>query len=488
MQTLGFARCIPRGLSNVMVAGLLLSLLNCKYEPSNSEGDSTDMLNTGEEVQVTTAPAGHFLNQRQAFSPDDEYLVFDNRNDDSKIGGNGRIQLVHIASKQVETVYEIPNQSFFGPGAGAVSFHPSKKEIVFIHGLNSASERIPYGFTRRIAMQVNLENENQFVRLEARDVVAPYTKGALRGGSHAYSYSSDGQMLSFTYNDAILAEESVTNPEVRDLRTVGAFLLDRQVAILGESNEENFDGNGFAFLLAGVSVDPRPGSDEISKAYEECWVGDTGYSKLDGTIQKRAMAFLGDVISESGERVTEVFIADIPDNPDSIVESVNAGSRISLPSVPAGVTQRRLTFTTGNKYPGVQGPRQWLRSSPDGSAVYFYQKNDEGIVQIYSVSPTNGKIEAVTTNDFSADTSFGMSSDGKYLAYGAEEVLYITRISDGRTLKVLDAKDKTSTNLSNINWSNSGHTLAYNRKVGQDGQAFFQLFILDLSTLLNPKL
>ncbi|WP_439488493.1 DUF3748 domain-containing protein [Algoriphagus sp.] len=441
-----------------------------------------------QETQLTFGQKGHFLNHRQAFSPDDKYLVFDNRNDDSKIGENGSIQLVHIVSKQMETVYEIPNQSFFGPGAGAVSFHPSKKEIVFIHGLNNASERIPYGFTRRIAMQVNLEKANQFMRLEARDVIAPYTNGALRGGSHAYSYSSDGLMLSFTYNDAILTRESVTNPAVHDLRTVGAFLLDRQVAILGESNEENFDGNGFAFLLAEVRSDPKPGSDEISKAYEECWVGDAGYSKLDGTIQKRAMAFLGDVISESDEKVTEVFIADIPDNSDSIIESVNAGSRISLPSVPAGVTQHRLTFTTGNKYAGVQGPRQWLRSSPDGSAIYFYQKNDGGIVQIHSVSPTDGKIEAVTNNDFSADTSFSLSSDGKYLAYGAKEALYITRISNGKTLKVLDATDPAYSSLSNINWSNSGHTLAYNRKVNQDGQAFFQIFTLNLSTFLTHTL
>ncbi|WP_057935684.1 DUF3748 domain-containing protein [Algoriphagus resistens] len=441
-----------------------------------------------EEIQLTHLPQGHFLNQRQAFSPDNEYLVFDNRNDDSQIGENGSIQLVHIASKQVETVYEIPNQSFFGPGSGAVSFHPSQKKIVFIHGLNNASESIPYGVTRRIAMQVNLEKENQFTRLEARDVVTPYTKGALRGGSHAYSYSSDGQLLSFTYNDAILADESVTNPEVRDLRTVGAFLLDKQVSILGEGNEENFDGNGFAFLLAEVTGNPKPGSDEISKAYEECWVGNAGYSKLDGTIQKRAMAFLGDVISESGEKVTEVFIADIPANSASIIESVNAGSRISLPSIPAGVRQRRLTFTTGNKYPGIQGPRQWLRTSPDGDAIYFYRKDDSGVVQIYSVSPNGGECNPVTANGFSSDTSFSLSSDGKYLAYGAKEALYITRVSDGKTSKILDAPDTAYSSLSNINWSNSGHTLAYNRKVDQDGQAFFQIFILNLTAFLNHNL
>ncbi|WP_439488342.1 DUF3748 domain-containing protein [Algoriphagus sp.] len=449
----------------------------------NKNISTTDHISI-KEIQLTHLPQGHFLNQRQAFSPDDEYLVFDNRNDDSKIGENGRIQLVHIASKQVETVYEIPNQSVFGPGSGAVSFHPSKKEIVFISGLKNASERIPYDFTRRFAMQVNLEKDNQFSSLEARDVVAPYTKGALRGGSHAYSYSSDGQMLSFTYNDAILAEESVTNPEVDDLRTVGAFLLDQKVSILGENSEENFDGNGFAFLLADVSINPKPGSDEIGKAYEECWVGDAGYTKLDGTVQMRAMAFLGDVISESGEKVTEVFIADIPEGTDNLIKSVNAGSRTRLPSIPTGVRQRRLTFTADNKHPGVQGPRQWLRSSPDGSAIYFYQKDVTGIVQIHSVSPTDGKVKVITKNSFPADTGFSLSSDGKYLAYGAKEALYATRVSEGETFMLLNAKGNTNS-LSNINWSHEGHKIAYNRKVELNGEAFYQIFTLDLSTLLK---
>lgn len=56
-----------------------------------------------------------------------------------------------------------------------------------------------------------------------RDVQELFIKGALRGGSHAYSYSLDGQMFSFTYNDEVLAKESQCDFSVQDLRTVGAF-------------------------------------------------------------------------------------------------------------------------------------------------------------------------------------------------------------------------------------------------------------------------
>ncbi|MFD2788559.1 hypothetical protein KCTC52924_00853 [Arenibacter antarcticus] len=450
----------------------------------NSNSTYIDLENL-QEVQLTNNPAGHFLNQRQAFSPHDKFLVFDNRNDDSKIGENAYIQLVDVDSKVITTIYELQNQTVVGPGSGAVSFHPFKNEVLFIHGLMNASKEHPYGITRRFAMQVDMDNSNTADPLEARDVKAPFTKGALRGGTHAYSYSSDGQFVSFTYNDEILENESNNNPNVSDLRTVGALLLGEKLTITGEKNKENFDGNSFAILLAEVKANPQFGSDEISKAYEECWVGDSGYVKTNGGNQKRALAFLGDVVSESGQKVTEVFIADIPEDISNLKNSVNTGSKTTLPSIPTGVKQRRLTFTTENKHPGVSGPRQWLRSSPDGSSLYFYQTDNNEIVQLYSVSPNGGKIKAITNNNFSPDTSFALSADGKYLAYGSQEALYVTAVENGETTLVLPASVNKGTHLSNINWSNSGYTIAYNRKVDYNGETFYQIFTLNLTKTLN---
>lgn len=457
---------------------MLLALVNCKNKMNQTTSDLI-------EIQVTSEPSGHMLNQRQAFSPDDLMLAFDGRNHDSKIGENAYIGVVTIESKEIQTIYKLNSQTAFGPGTGAVSFHPLENKVVFIHGLKNASEAIPYGFTRRFAMQVDLDNGNQSEAMEARDVNYPFTKGALRGGSHAYSYSADGHLVSFTYNDEVLEQKSKENPDVTDLRTVGAFLVGEKVEVSGEKNDQNFDGNSFAMLLAQVTAKPKPGSDEISKAYEECWVGNDGYAKSDGTRQKRALAFLGDVVSISGNQVTEVFISDIPDGNSNLMSSVSPGSLTELPSVPNRVKQRRLTFTTENKNPGIQGPRQWLRSSPDGSAIYFYQKGEAGKVQIYSISPNGGQIQAITANDFSPDTSFALSSDGKYLAYGAKEAIYLTSVGSGETFLVLPAPEKTSTQLSNVNWSNAGYTIAYNRKVNLNGEAFYQIFILDLTTFLK---
>jgi len=459
---------------------LIFTLIQCQTKDSTMT-EKKVML---QEIQLTTEPRGHILNQRQAFSPDDQFLVFDNRNDDSRIGENASIGIVNRETKELKTIYKLENQTVFGPGVGAVSFHPIKNEVVFIHGLMSANEEQPYTFTRRFAMRVDLDNTELSGPLEARDVIAPFTKGALRGGSHAYSYSADAQMVSFTYNDEILEKESKVNADIFDLRTVGTFLIGEQVSIEGSLNNERFEGNSFAILLAEVKANPEPGSDEISKAYEECWVGNGGYEKSDGSIQKRALAYLGDIVSESGEKVTEVFISDIPEDNSVLKSTTTSGTNFSLPAIPKGVNQRRLTHTIQDLNPGIQGPRQWLRSSPEGDAIYFYKKDDKGFVQIFAVSPNGGEIQKVTSNDFSPDTSFGLSRDGKYLAYGAKEAIYVTSVIDGKTTCILPCQNLSCMGLNNINWSNNGYTIAYNRKVNLNGDAFFQIFILDLASIL----
>ena len=44
------------------------------------------------EMQLTNGGYGHFLNSTQVFSPDDEWIVYDTRNDDGGIGVTGSIE------------------------------------------------------------------------------------------------------------------------------------------------------------------------------------------------------------------------------------------------------------------------------------------------------------------------------------------------------------------------------------------------------------
>ena len=74
----------------------------------------------------------------------------------------------------------------------------------------------------------------------------------------------------------------------------------------------NHDGSGFSVLVTQTVAKPTPGSDEISRAAEEAWIGTDGYLKPDGTWQKRAIAFQGEVVASSGEKLLEAFVVDIP--------------------------------------------------------------------------------------------------------------------------------------------------------------------------------
>ncbi|MEQ8415000.1 MAG: DUF3748 domain-containing protein [Imperialibacter sp.] len=458
--------------SRLYFLGVALSLAACG--PSKTVETNMNL----KEYQLTSDAKGHYLNQRQAFSPDDQWLVYDNRNEGSHIGLNPSVEMVNIANGKVKQIYSAPNTNEFGPGVGAIAFNPKRNEIIFIHGLSNYDANNPYDFTRRTALAVDLGKNNQLIRKDARDVVPPFTPGALRGGTHAHSYSGDGSWISFTYNDDVIAELFKTDSSKKDLRNIGVMIDKGPVAVASET-AESFDGTMFSVIVSETTESPRPGSDEIEKAYEEGWVGTNGYVKADGIRVSKALAFLGDTRDANGQLVAEVFVVDLDTDltmadPDRPLE----GTTTSRPFPPAGVRQRRLTYTADRKYPGVQGPRQWLRSLPDGSMVFFPMKDKDGVVQVHAVSPSGGDTRQITHNGFSLDTSFSVSADGKYLAYGYNQDVYLTNIQTDETSKVSPDRSYDSTDLDNINWSNEGHVLAYNRKLVTADGAWYQVFIL----------
>lgn len=311
------------------------------------------------EIQLTSGSKGHFLHPVQSFSPDDKWLVYDTRNDDTHIGRTCCIEMINIDSKDTVRLYSTKNQMEFGPGVGAVTFNPQKNQGLFIHG-----------FSRRTGVSIKTELLQQPIFLDARDVTEPYTPGALRGGAHAHTWSPDGEWISFTYNDEVLTKSDSGKP-------------------------------------------------------------------IEGTAKTRPMP-------------------------------------------PTGTVQRRITFTGDRKYPGIQGPRHPVRSLTDGSSVLFMMKDDDEIVQIYGVSPNGGEIEQFTRNKSSIETTFDISADGKYLAYGIEEQIYITEISSGLTRKIKNVMNSRNHGLRAINWSNNGKTIAYNRQVIKRDTSYYQIFMLKL--------
>lgn len=430
-----------------------------------------------EEIQLTFGASGHMLNPTQVFSPDDQWLAYDTRNDITHIGRTCCIEKVNVATGAVVKLYSTQGQTEHGPGVGAVAYHPTAPKLIFIHGLENCSEQQPYGFTRRFGAVLDEKKANAIMHAEARTVDAPLVAGALRGGTHAHSWSGDGEWISFTYNDYLMENlERSSKGAQKDLRTIGVMAPLANVKVTNES-AENFSGEFFSVIVAVVTENPQPGSDEIDKAFDECWIGKNGYINKDGTRQKRAIAFQGNVRDKNGVVVTEVFVADIPDyvtlsQPDKPLE----GTAASRPNVPVQSYQRRITYTSDRKFPGLQGPRFWLRTSPDGAIVYFLMKDDAGIVQIFSVPVNGGDIRQVTSLRHAVQTQFNLSPDGTTLAFAAGNAVWKTDVASGVSVQLTPQSSDEAAPVIGVSWSHNGKILAYNKYVGEGDSRYLQIF------------
>ncbi len=144
----------------------------------------------------------------------------------------------------------------------------------------------------------------------------PFTAGALRGGAHVHGFSPDGKWVSFTSEDEVLARldaRADAPPREPNQRNIGVAVPAGPV-LVARSHPRSHDGDGFSVLVTHTVAAPKPGSDEISRAFEEGWVGREGYVKRDGSKQKRALAFLGNVTTKDGKTHAEVFLADLADD------------------------------------------------------------------------------------------------------------------------------------------------------------------------------
>ena len=429
------------------------------------------------EIQLTHSEIGHTLNTGQVFSRDNEWIVFDHRNNDGDIQITGSIGIVNTNTGEERLIYSAPNQSQYGPGVGAASFSPVEDKVIFIHGIRNADISRPYDFTRRTGVVVAIDHPRQPIFMDARNIQAPFVSGALRGGTHAHSWSGDGKMLSFTYNDEIIAQLAKTNSKVKNLRTIG-LMFPRKVRVAHAENLENNHGEMFAVVAATVTEKPRPGSDEIDRAFDECWIGKNGYIKADGNLQQKAIAYQGNVRDETGRTITEIFVADIAEDITSInFDAEISGTEFTRPLVPKEIVQRRITFSKV----GIKGPRHWLRSNKDGSQIFFLSEDEKEIVQVFSVTPSNGNVKQITNNEHSITSPINISPDGLYLSYWIDQKIFITEIANGCTTCITSTYEPQRQPTGPVVWSTDGQLLAFNRYVQSAKGLFLQIFLLHRS-------
>jgi Tol biopolymer transport system component len=152
------------------------------------------------------------------------------------------------------------------------------------------------------------------------------------------------------------------------------------------------------------------------------------------------------------------------------------------------VTQRRLTFTVDRSHPGIDGPRHWLRSSPDGSRIAFLMRDDRGVVQLFTVSPNGGPPVQVTHDDWSVASSFSWSGDGRRIAYVADLSVFIVDVASGASTRLTDRTIPAPPRPEACVFSPDGRRIAFMRSVAgrstQPGDAAAkvhnQVFVVDM--------
>lgn len=428
--------------------------------------------------QITTAPHGHVLTNCGVWSADSRWIVYDVRStpDGSTFDGT-RIERVEVDTGRVEVLYE----SRDGACCGVVTVSPVDDRVAFILGPERPTAGWSYGAARRQGVVVRASSPGEAEPLDARDLVAPFTAGALRGGTHVHVFSPDAAAVSFTYEDDVL--ERATAPAERNLRAVGVSVCGRPT-VVPRSHPRNHGGSSFTVLVTRLMDEPRPGSDEIMKAFEEAWVGADGYVRRDGSRQRRALAFQGNVVTDAGRTISEVFVVDLPDDLAGLLvvgDGPLAGTATTRPAPPHGVRQRRLTFTAARRHPGVQGPRHWLRSSPDGSRIGFLMRDDAGVVQLFTVSPEGGEPRQVTRGATGIASAFTWSPDGRSIACAIDGCIGLVNAETGTLTRLTPpVHDDSAPRPEACVVSPDGRRIAYSRCVPGNEGVFNQIFVVDV--------
>ncbi|MBQ0349996.1 DUF3748 domain-containing protein [Providencia rettgeri] len=422
------------------------------------------------ETRLTYDNRCHQLTNINVWTPDSEWLAYDVRPSGSSFTGLS-IEKIHVNTLQLVEIYRASH----GAHVGVVTVSPnSPAKYAFIHGPEYPDEHWQYDFHHRRGVYVHDEQLNVAYPIDAMCITPPYLVGALRGGTHVHVFSPDGKWLSFTYNDHVMHELDAK----LDQRNVAVAVPAGPVEVAVKQHCREYNGDYFCCVVTQTTLEPAPNSDQISRAYEEGWVGVRGYQKSNGEWQERALAFIGDTHSINGDIVPEVYLVDLPAKPEKYTiagEFPIQGTESRMPFPPKGVSQRRLTFTHHRKFPGLaKQPRHWLRASPNGQSIACLMADDHGNAQLYLVDTLTGGILQITHSLSPIQSAFNWDSTGEYIAFIWDNSVVRCHVASG-AIERLTERTQQSPVADAVVFSPNNKLIAFMR----DLDGFRQIYIVE---------
>lgn len=416
--------------------------------------------------QLTQDPHGHILTNTQVWSRDSRYLVFDVRSDAAGTLFDGdRIEAIDVEQGTVELLYRAQH----GAHCGVATCSPNDDRVVFILGPEHPTPDWQYAAYHRRGVLASRGRPGFVTSLDAVDIVEPYTPGALRGGTHVHVFDPSSDYVSFTYEDHVLAtsQRDAADPNQRN---VGVCRCDDPVHV-PSTHPRNQDGSAYAVLVTKTVRDPTPGSDEISKAYEDAWLA------VDEGL---ALAYLGDGLDSKGRHITELFKVTFPKTWEPSGGPLQ-GTIDRRPFPPRGCIQQRLTHTEHRKFPGIRGPRHWPRSHPSGKWIATLMLDDVGNAQMFLVDPKQGDLHQVTQLPFAIESCFSWSPDGEWISFIADGSVMMLQVATTRVHR-LTTKRLPGPRPEACVFSPDGAKIAYVCVcLDAQGRAFNQLFMVEIA-------
>ena len=406
------------------------------------------------ETQLTSGAGGRILTNTGVWSANSQWIVYDTRSDAAGEQFDGkRIEMVNVVTKEIRIVYEAKN----GAHCGVATWHPTEPKVIFILGPEHPTSDWLYSACHRQGVIVDVQNPGMAINLDARDLTPVFTMGALRGGSHVHVYSPDASLVSFTYEDHLLSKFTTPN-EHHDLnqRNIGVSVIGKPVTV-PKSHPRNQDGAAFTVLITQTTANPRSSSDDISKAFEEAWVG------------HRSLAFQGLVRTATNEPISEVFIVDLPEDLTQPGDGPLQGTTTRRPSPPRGTMQRRLTNTTSHHFPGLSGPRHWLRTAHDASRIGFLKRDELGVVQFWTISPQGGEPVQVTHNHHPVASAFTWHPTDNSVAFVMDNSVCVTDVTTGATRRITPRSEDSPRPEACV-FSSDGKHIAFVRRIAEVNQ------------------
>jgi Tol biopolymer transport system component len=177
----------------------------------------------------------------------------------------------------------------------------------------------------------------------------------------------------------------------------------------------------------------------------------------------------------NGKEKTEIFVVDLPEDL-TLLKDNNLALKTERIKVPKPLQQRRITQLPN----GIVGPRQWLKSTADGSLIVFLTKDSSNITNAFGVSPNGGPVKQLTFHTTNIQTGLSVSNLGKKLLYVVDKTIIVTDLDSGLSQSIAQPYEQTELPINCLQFSPNDKQIAFNKYCTIDGVKNLQIFTIDL--------